>query len=102
MVPGYYWIEVVTENQSGDGTNTIPTPKLPGGSCRVHAMLLEVNHSDEQQSFAADCYISRYVSGGVELDGHWYALSGEDITEAFCTVSVNGCLARGGFLIELF
>ncbi len=102
MVPGYYWMETSASNQAGSSIQTVQTPAIPSTSCRVTARLMRINHTDAQHSFAADCYISRYVSGGVTHDGHWYALSGQNISQVFCTVSVNGCEALGGFLVEFF
>jgi hypothetical protein len=65
-------------------------------------MLLKINHTDAQGSFAADCFISRYRQAGIDHNVHMRSLSGPNITEIDVSVSVNGCEALAGCLIELF
>lgn len=65
-------------------------------------MLLNINHTAAQDSFAADCFISKYVQGGVLREGNYKMIFGPNITEIYFTTSVNGCEARAGFLVELF
>ena len=107
MVPGYYWLEVEANNQSGSVTTKVNTLDVIHGpitsaSLRAHVMLLNINHTAAQDSFAADCFISRYRQSGIDHSGHWRAISGPNITELDVSMSVNGCEARGGCLIELF
>src|SRR6266700_486713 len=76
MVPGYYWLEVEANNQSGSVTTKVNTLDVIHGpitsaSLRAHVMLLNINHTAAQDSFAADCFISRYRQSGIYHSGHW-------------------------------
>ena len=53
-------------------------------------------------AFLVDCYFSSYNQGGITHTGHFREVSGTNITEVFCTVTVTNCIAFGGFFIELF
>ena len=101
-VPGHYWIEVQANGPKNNAYGEVHTPVFAPHSVRAHSMLLNVNHTDAQESFAADCFISRYIQGGQEESGHWRAISGDNITEVWLRMNVNGCSALGGVLVELF
>jgi hypothetical protein len=100
MLPAYYWIEVDANAVNGTITQTIPTPVINSGACRAHAAMLEL--SSHSQPFLVDCYFSSYNQGGVTKSGHFREISGKNITEIFCTVTVTNCFGVGGFFIELF
>jgi hypothetical protein len=107
MIPAFHYTVVDANNQQGSTTITIPQP-ITHPNFRTHAMLVDINHTDKQQSFAVDCYVSAFVQNQLKAPVHAQVFStldgtGSDpITEIFCTVSVNGCSARAIFITEYF
>ena len=93
-------------NQTGSASVTVDSAQagatIPAGTVRAFASLVNVNHADQQASFAADCFISSYNQGGKTHKVFQRHLLGDNITEVAVTLNVNGCEALGVCVIDVF
>ena len=105
---GSWYLVVDCNNQTGSSSVTINSADanivFPAGTLRACASLISVNHSDKQNSFAADCFISSYRDQNGVTHGSLYQpfLLGNNIESVKVTVNVNGCDARGVCVIDVF
>jgi hypothetical protein len=108
-VPGFHFFYLHAGNQTGDATSG--SVKWTGDRCiRAHIMLVNVNHSGQQNGFAADCFIESYNDKqGVTHSGlHDRLVTSKpgDATDHFKEVhfrlNVNGCVADALAIVEYF
>ena len=109
-LPGFHYNVIEAKNQNGSASQPFKLDFNNGAHLRAHVMLVSVNHADQQDSFAADCFIESYTKKGhSEEPVHAYLVSNKPgdpndppITEIKGRLNVNGCDAIALVITEYF
>jgi len=109
-VPGFHYNVIEARNQTGDASIPFKLDFGGGEHIRAHVMLVSINHTAQQDSFAAECFIESFTKKGHSVEPvHAYLVANAPgdptdppITEIKGRLNVNGCDAVALVVTEYF